>query len=851
MKRHIVGLATLLWVFGGAGHAAAASFQGLGSLGGQSYASSVSDDGSVVVGSSGTSGPEAFRWTAAGGMVGLGMLPGGSPDIGSEASDVSADGAVVVGDSDSSSGRQAFRWTAAGGMVALGEWPGGGIYVEAGGVSADGSVVGMSSSGTQFEAFRWTISGDIVGLGDLPGGGFYSSASAVSADGAIVVGESYSGSGNEAFRWTAGGGMVGLGDLAGGVFDSWATGVSGDGSVVVGQSSSANGNEAFYWREDLEPEPMAGLGDLPGGFFSSCAHDVSADGSIIVGKGVSDSGSEAFLFEDSMHNLKDLLTGQFGLDLTGWQLGSATAVTPNGRGIVGWGCNPAGDQEAWRVLLDPLELNWTSSTSGSWDDAENWDFCHPATDVTDVYIQPTSGLTVLGPADLAIIQSLTVDAQFGTATLSLQASGKLAVIGQALIDQRGRLAGEGMLVAPGGITNWGEIDLGTGNLQLSGGLLNNWALVHGSGQIHNALQNHPSGEVRVQSGQRMIFTASGNVNSGNIEVIGGEIEFAGGLYNEPSTGLISARDATLRFGTGLTNDGWVGVSFGTTDVFGDVTNTTDGAIVLSGASNTTFYDNVANDGSFRVSTGSTAVFFGDFSGSQGATGDGVKFFEGDLRPGHSAAEISFGGDVVFGTAAGLEIELGGLDPGQYDAVDVAGTASLDGQVRVSEIDSFEALPGDEFTVLTYGTRTGEFDDVDTPAMPAGLLADLIYNDPAGEGVLQFDGLAGDANLDGYVDEDDLDDLAAHWDETGVTRAWKRGDFNDDGSIDIGDLTLMAGNWETSIFDGGAPEPFDMALFDAALEQAVAPEPGTLGLLACAAGTLLMVGRCRRWRRTAI
>ena len=50
--------------------------------------------------------------------------------------------------------------------------------------------------------------------------------------------------------------------------------------------------------------------------------------------------------------------------------------------------------------------------------------------------------------------------------------------------------------------------------------------------------------------------------------------------------------------------------------------------------------------------------------------------------------------------------------------------------------------GDQFGILTYGARNGEFSQVDTTAMPAGLLADLIFNDSAGAGTLQFDGLAG-------------------------------------------------------------------------------------------------------------
>ena len=64
---------------------------------------------------------QAFRWTAEGGMVGLGfLLPGGF----SSAEGVSANGRIVVGASDSISGRQAFLWTEEGGMIGLGDLPG-------------------------------------------------------------------------------------------------------------------------------------------------------------------------------------------------------------------------------------------------------------------------------------------------------------------------------------------------------------------------------------------------------------------------------------------------------------------------------------------------------------------------------------------------------------------------------------------------------------------------------------------------------------------------------------------------------------------------------------------------------
>jgi probable HAF family extracellular repeat protein len=59
-------------------------------------------------------------------MVTLGDLAGG--DCYSKARAVSADGTVVVGMGTSDSGSEAFLWTAGGGMVGLGDLPGGYSY---------------------------------------------------------------------------------------------------------------------------------------------------------------------------------------------------------------------------------------------------------------------------------------------------------------------------------------------------------------------------------------------------------------------------------------------------------------------------------------------------------------------------------------------------------------------------------------------------------------------------------------------------------------------------------------------------------------------------------------------------
>jgi probable HAF family extracellular repeat protein len=284
-------------------------------------------------------------------MVGIGDISGGSFET--WATGVSADGSVIVvnggalGNPD-----RIFRWTQSTGIISLGF-----RSSEAFDVSDDGSViVGRAFTNNTNQAFRWTQSGTII-IGDLPGGGVvpFSSANAVSADGSVVVGRGVSVSGDEAFRWTQTTGIVGLGDLPGGIFNSSATAVSANGSIVVGRGGviSVNNSEAFRWTQATG---MVGLGDLPGGSFNSIAWGVSADGSVVVGTGSTANGinAEAFIWDSAngMRSIQQILTNDFGLDLTGWRLSSANDISADGLTIVGSGINPNGQSEAWIAKLD-------------------------------------------------------------------------------------------------------------------------------------------------------------------------------------------------------------------------------------------------------------------------------------------------------------------------------------------------------------------------------------------------------------------------------------------------------------------------------------------------------------------
>jgi len=289
-------------------------------------------------------------------MIGLGTLEGGALDE-SRGNAISADGSTIVGTSSTSEGSGPVAMRASGGtMQSLGDFPGGLFHADARGVSADGSVVvgfGNKSGNAAWSAFRYTDEAGLVDLGALGQVGLFSSqARGVSADGSVVVGNSgpvnAQGFGVPfAFRWNAQEGMVALGDIPGGGGGD-AFGVSSDGNTIVGWGGSTSGQQAFRWTEATG---TVGLGDLDGGVFKSQALDVSDDGRI-VGIGSTADGARAFLWDeaDGMRDLQIVLE-QLGLDLSGWTLAEARAISNDGLTIVGVGLNPDGNGEAWIATL--------------------------------------------------------------------------------------------------------------------------------------------------------------------------------------------------------------------------------------------------------------------------------------------------------------------------------------------------------------------------------------------------------------------------------------------------------------------------------------------------------------------
>ncbi len=219
----------------------------LGTLGGTSGAARGINASGEVAGYSGipTRSAEAFVWSKATGMQGLGFLPGG---------DYSAAEAInrfgqVVGASNGNNVFYAFIWSKTTGMQNLGKLPGyDGSAAYA--INNLGQVAGLSdcfNCSLETHATLWSkTKGSMLDLGVLPGA-LSSGAFGINNVGQVVGAVFYSLNDNRAFVWSPSTGMLDLNTLIpanSGWFLGYALAINDKGQIVGNGTLNGQG-EAF------------------------------------------------------------------------------------------------------------------------------------------------------------------------------------------------------------------------------------------------------------------------------------------------------------------------------------------------------------------------------------------------------------------------------------------------------------------------------------------------------------------------------------------------------------------------------------------------------------------------------
>jgi probable HAF family extracellular repeat protein len=317
----------------------------------------VNPAGSVIVGKFDDSG--GLYWMPTTGVIDLG---------GGLATGVSADGNTIVGGAPPSPPglQNAAIWLRGTEWRLLGSFPGA-LPCDfsqslANGVSRDGSVVvgGAWNGCGVFHAFRWQESTGVVDLGSSVDGR-PSRADAVSGDGRVVVGyQERSDSLRQGARWIDGRQELFTGPLGPvGI----AAAANRDGSIVTGANcllAVFEDQSAWVWtaRDGIECLPPPAPRDLgPGAPKISTRASATSDDGRVIGGGQTvaslSEDSEAVLWIDRTPvYLKDLLRAN-GLPRafdTWLRTGEVTAVSPDGRILVGWGA-ALGGFRGYMVIL--------------------------------------------------------------------------------------------------------------------------------------------------------------------------------------------------------------------------------------------------------------------------------------------------------------------------------------------------------------------------------------------------------------------------------------------------------------------------------------------------------------------
>ncbi|ANM29234.1 hypothetical protein ABI59_05995 [Acidobacteria bacterium Mor1] len=358
----------------------------------------------------------------------------------------------------------------------------------------------------------------------------------------------------------------------------------------------------------------------------------------------------------------------------------------------------------------------------------------------------------------------------------------------------------------GGVFTGGNAFNPNGGLTLAGGSSKD--LLGGSTLNTSGTVDYSGSGLRLEGGATInnggIWDISGN---GDIGDLGGGLNF---LNPAGSTLRKNGGTGTTTVAGSFVNGGTVESLVGTLSFTGTYTQNSGATRLVGGALGTD--SNSTLELLAGILEGS-----GSLPGNPNANG-------GSINPGVGAAAdiISVTGNYTQSAIGSYDIHLGGTTPGPggHDQVTISGSASLDGTLNVTEINGFAAQEGDQFVIMTYGSASGSFSTLNTPAVPDPGLEWIVTVEPT-QALLSLVRPCADTDDDGYAvcigecdpapgdqcgDCDDIDPAI----NPGAAEACNQTDDDCDGIVDngLGSIPELCNGEDDNcngVIDEGNPE----------------------------------------------
>ncbi len=368
-------------------------------------------------------------------------------------------------------------------------------------------------------------------------------------------------------------------------------------------------------------------------------------------------------------------------------------------------------ESSFSVVVNPQPdtLTWTNAGSdGNWNNPGNW----------DLGFVPENGDSVIIPSGVDV----TFSGDVSLAELSLD--------------------GQTLTLAPGAALTVADLSLSHANLNGDGQVSISAAFSFDGGQI--------GGQVQLVTEAGSTTTLSASAASALADAASwssfGTVTWGGTGDFSVSDAAVFTNEAGATFdigtGAGLLGDGQV-VNLGTMNKTDPSTTSVSPAFDQEGSLNIDGGTLAFGGGFTQGGTGMTTLLNGGTLATsdgpvdlQGGALAGIGSVDGDLSqggssltPGFSPGEILITGSWTLGSGSTTVIELAG--PGaagvDYDQVAVTGTAGLDGTLHVVLLGGYVPAAGDSFSIVSYGTRTGQFQTLDLPDISAqGLQWTISY-----------------------------------------------------------------------------------------------------------------------------